>query len=47
MKKVVIIVCLALLLAFIAVCITLSIVKNKEYEDQISRWDAKIERCEK
>lgn len=46
MKKVAIIVFFALLLAFITACITLSIVKNKEYEETINRVDAKIERYE-
>ena len=43
MKKIVIIVCMALILVFITACITISIVKNKEYEDYINRLDAKIE----
>jgi len=46
MKKAIIVV-LIVVLVFIAVCITLSVVKNKEYEEQISRWDAKIERYAK
>lgn len=47
MKKMVIITLIALLVAFVAVCITLAVASNKESEDTISRIDNKIERCEK
>lgn len=46
MKKMVIITLVALIVAFVAVCITLAIKSNRESEDTINRIDSKIERCE-